>query len=402
MELKQGYKQTEVGVLPKEWAIKKLKEVSYVKGRIGWQGLNQTEFTDNPEEPFLITGMNFKDGSIRWNEAYHISEERFNIAKEIQLRPYDVLMTKDGTIGKLLYVETLPYPYKATLNSHLLLFRPLKSVYHPKYLYYNLASPFFNKHIEITKSGTTFFGVSQESVGEYNLVLPPLHEQTAIANALSDMDALISQTEKLIDKKKAIKQGAMQELLKPKEGWETKKLGDVISFQTGFPFSSHNFSKEPNGIRLIKNRDLRSDDSIIYFCDHYIEDFLVNNGDLLIGMDGDFEPVIWHKGIALLNQRVGRVKKKKEVSLGFLAYTLLAELKLIESRTGSTTVKHLSHSDVENIELRMPDYKDQCKIDTVLRDLTNEIDHLSRKLNKFKFQKQGMMQALLIGKIRLI
>ena len=83
-----------------------------MKGRIGWQGLKQSEFTT--EGPYLITGMNFKDGKIRWDEVYHITEARYDEAPEIQLKAGDVLMTKDGTIGKLLYVDTLPD--KASLN----------------------------------------------------------------------------------------------------------------------------------------------------------------------------------------------------------------------------------------------------------------------------------------------
>lgn len=134
-ESKKGCKQTDVGLIPEDWSIKPLKEISSLKGRIGWQGLKQTEFTMNEDEPFLITGMNFKDGEIRWDEVYHISVERYGIAKEIQLKPDDVLMTKDGTIGKMLFVDSIPYPHKASLNSHLLLFRPIQKSYIPKFLY---------------------------------------------------------------------------------------------------------------------------------------------------------------------------------------------------------------------------------------------------------------------------
>ncbi|HXB68350.1 MAG TPA: HsdR family type I site-specific deoxyribonuclease [Candidatus Acidoferrales bacterium] len=172
-----------------------LKEVSSLKGRIGWQGLKQTEFTLNEGQPFLITGMNFKDGAIRWNEVYHISEDRYDIAKDIQLRPDDVLMTKDGTIGKMLYIDEIPYPGKASLNSHLLLFRPIRESYHPKYLYYQLTSKRFKTFIELNKTGTTFFGLSQGAVGNYPVLMPPLAEQTAIAAVLTDMDAEIAALE---------------------------------------------------------------------------------------------------------------------------------------------------------------------------------------------------------------
>lgn len=193
--------------------VRLLKEVSSLKGRIGWQGLKQTEFTTNDEEPFLITGMNFKDGAIRWNEVYHISEERYGMASDIQLRPDDVLMTKDGTIGKVLYIDTIPFPGKASLNSHLLLFRPIKESYNPKYLYYQLCSQRFKNFVEESKSGTTFFGLSQAAIGDYPVLLPSMEKQVNIATILSDMDSEITKLEEKLVKARQIKQGMMQELL---------------------------------------------------------------------------------------------------------------------------------------------------------------------------------------------
>jgi len=210
---KQGYKQTPFGAFPKDWETVPLKEVSSMHGRIGWQGLKQTEFTMNSDEPFLITGMNFKDGEIRWEEVYHISEERYGIAKEIQLKIGDVLMTKDGTIGKILFVDHIPYPGKASLNSHLLVFRPINKRYVPKFMFYQLNYRTFHNHIELEKSGTTFFGITQEAVGKYNAFLPSIAEQTAIVEILSDMDAEIRAVEEKLSKARGVKAGMMSALL---------------------------------------------------------------------------------------------------------------------------------------------------------------------------------------------
>jgi type I restriction enzyme S subunit len=180
-----------IGEVPIHWKVKHFKQFATMKGRIGWQGLKHSEFID--EGPFLITGMNFKDGKIRWNEVYHITEERYQQAPEIQLRENDVLMTKDGTIGKLLYVDTIPAPHKASLNSHLLVFRPVRNSYSPRYLYYQLDSYVFKNYVEIAKTGTTFFGISQAAVGRYIAILPPLDEQKAIADYLDTKTAQIDQ-----------------------------------------------------------------------------------------------------------------------------------------------------------------------------------------------------------------
>lgn len=182
--------------IPYHWKIDKLKRNCYLKGRIGWQGLKHSEFSDDKNLPYLITGMNFKNGVIQWDEVYHISEERYNEAPEIQLKNGDILMTKDGTIGKLLFVENLPG--KASLNSHLLVLRPLNNAYFPRYLYYQLLSEHFNNHIELYKSGTTFYGLSQEDTGNFKILLPPIEEQTIISKYL---DFKVGQIEKLIEDK---------------------------------------------------------------------------------------------------------------------------------------------------------------------------------------------------------
>jgi type I restriction enzyme S subunit len=206
-------KQRPLGAVPEDWDLKRLGAISTMSGRIGWQGLKQSEFTQDADDPFLITGMNFKDGKIRWQEVYHIPTSRYEEATNIQLRGDDVLMTKDGTIGKLLYVDEIPYPGKASLNSHLLVFRPLAGAYVPKFLFYQLSSKVFLEYVDLNKSGSTFYGITQEAVSNYKAYLPAIPEQTAIANALSDMDADIGALEKKRDKTRALKQGMMQELL---------------------------------------------------------------------------------------------------------------------------------------------------------------------------------------------
>jgi type I restriction enzyme, S subunit len=201
------------GQIPTDWDVRELRNAALMHGRIGWQGLKEAEFTSNPEDPFLITGMNFKDGEIRWDEVYHVPLARYAMAPQIQLRPGDVLMTKDGTIGKLLFVRSIPYPGLATLNSHLLVFRPKNNAFDPLFLYYQLQSKRFANHVELEKSGSTFFGLTQAATGKYVAILPSLEEQRAIAGALSDMDSEIAALESQCDKTKAIKQGMMQQLL---------------------------------------------------------------------------------------------------------------------------------------------------------------------------------------------
>jgi type I restriction enzyme, S subunit len=211
-QLKQGALQVLLRPMPTD-DLRPLGEVSSLKGRIGWQGLKQAEFTTNGDEPFLITGMNFKDGAIRWDEVYHISEDRFQMAPEIQLRSKDVLMTKDGTIGKVLYIDSIPHPGRASINSHLLLFRPRGDSYNTRYLYYQLSSRRFRTYVEMAKSGTTFFGLSQTAVAAYPMLLPPISEQNRIAAILTNMDADISALESRVTKAQQVRKGMIHDLL---------------------------------------------------------------------------------------------------------------------------------------------------------------------------------------------
>jgi type I restriction enzyme S subunit len=200
-----------LGEIPEHWKFQKAKRNTYMKGRIGWQGLKQEEFID--EGPYLITGMNFKDGVIRWDEVYHITKERYDEAPEIQLKNGDVLMTKDGTIGKLLYVDNLPGP--ASLNSHLLVLRCIDNSYIPKYLYYQLMTNLFSVHVELNKTGTTFFGITQEAVGRFKMLLPPVSEQQEIVNyienQISIFDRSVNKIELIIENLKAYRQSLISE-----------------------------------------------------------------------------------------------------------------------------------------------------------------------------------------------
>lgn len=202
----------------------------------------------------------------------------------------------------------------------------------------------------------------------------------------------------------------MQELLTGKKRlpgfageWVEKKLGEGLRFKPGFPFNS-NFFDERMGIRLIRNRDLKADDQITYFYGNINKDFIIENGDLLIGMDGDFMPCLWNKGKALLNQRVGKIELiSNNWCLMYLFYALQEPLKAKQEKTGATTVKHLSHSDIEQMRLKMPSTSiEQKVIGKILSSMDKGIESLEGKKAKYEQIKQGMMQQLLTGKIRLI
>ena len=200
-----------IGDIPESWSFSKLKYDAYMKGRIGWQGLKADEFIE--EGPYLVTGTDFEDGRVCWERSYHISDERFNEAPEIQLKEADLLITKDGTIGKLAYIDFLPGP--ASLNSHLLVIRPKKERFLNKYLYWVLSSDVFFQYTEYAQDGTIMASLSQEKISQFVFGLPPIDEQDQIARFLdekcAELDALICSNESTIEKLKEYRQSVIYE-----------------------------------------------------------------------------------------------------------------------------------------------------------------------------------------------
>lgn len=190
-----------IGKIPEEWEnITKIKYECNLNGRIGWQGLTSSEYID--EGPFLITGVDFCNGAIDWNSCTHVSEWRYNQAPDIFIKDDDLLITKDGTVGKVAIVSNAPK--KVTLNSGVLLIRPKSDRYINKFLFYVLLSDEFHNWFTFINSGnTTILHLYQHIFENFSFPLPPLPEQHRIADFLdakcAQLDVLFSDIKKQID-----------------------------------------------------------------------------------------------------------------------------------------------------------------------------------------------------------
>jgi len=195
-----------IGKIPEHWNVNKIRHIAFTKGRVGWQGLRSEEFID--EGPYLVTGTDFENGSISWEKCYHVAEWRYEQDHFIQLRNDDLLITKDGTIGKLAHINDLPGP--ATLNSHLLVIRPLKNDFKNRFLYWIFHSDSFTYYVNLEQTGTTFNGISEEKIDNFFIQLPQITEQKQISDYLDSqtklIDSLITKTEQQIEKLQEFRQ----------------------------------------------------------------------------------------------------------------------------------------------------------------------------------------------------
>jgi type I restriction enzyme S subunit len=201
-------------LIPKSWKVMTIQGSSVLKGRIGWQGLSTSEYLDDGDY-LLVTGTDFENGSIVWQKCHFVSKNRYLQDSYIQLKTGDVLITKDGTIGKIAYVDKLPK--KATLNSGIFVLRPLNNKYMSKYMYHVLNSKFFRNFIENLQAGSTISHLYQKDFVNFEFPLPEiLDEQIKICRILDTLDIKISIEKQYLSKILKIKKGMLADLLLPK------------------------------------------------------------------------------------------------------------------------------------------------------------------------------------------
>jgi type I restriction enzyme S subunit len=385
-EVKAGYKNTEVGVIPEDWEVENILDDCTLKARIGWQGLTTAEYLETGNFG-LVTGTDFRNGYIDWNNCVYVDKSRYIQDKNIQLRINDVLVTKDGTIGKVAFINKLPNP--TTLNSGVFVIRPKNENIDNQFFYYLLMSFYFDDFLSKITAGSTITHLYQKDFSSFKFILPTKSEQTAIATALSDADALINSLEKLISKKRKIKQGAMQLLLKPKEEWEMKKLGEISeNIGSGKSKTQSQEGKFPIfGSTGIIGWSNSSD-----YTGHKI---------LVARVGANAGTVNIVNGNYCVSDNTLMVSLKTEIDLNFIfSFLILSQLNKLVFGSGQPLI---TGGQLKNIEISLPtSIEEQTRISTILSDMDKEIQALETKLEKYRKIKLGMMQNLLTGKIRLV
>jgi type I restriction enzyme, S subunit len=355
------------------------------------------------------------------NFRYFVTKDKFNEMQRFKLSPGDLIMSCSGTLGKVTLVpEGIP---NGIINQALLKLTPTDEV-EGRYIKSWFESDLFTQSLKQNSGGAAIQNVAEvRLLKEIQIHLPPLAEQRKIAEILRTWDEAIETAEAELKAKQERKRWLMDKLLRfgtagPSElsangepvpegagavmlEFNTAKLETVGSFQNGEAFSSAYFNFEKKGLRLVRNRDLKNDDQIVYYDGEYTDHDVVNDGDLLVGMDGDFAPVIWKKGKALLNQRVGRVLINDGASKDYIYYALFSALAELEHVTSATTVKHLSSKTCLGLEIPLPTLAEQRKIAEILQAADVDIELINNRTETLRTQKRGLMQKLLTGEIRL-
>lgn len=187
-----------LGNVPEHWEVTLVKYSCYLKGRVGWKGLTSDEYQED-SFAYLVTGTDFKNKYIQWSTCYQVNEYRYKDDPYIQLKEDDLLMTKDGTIGKLAIVKDLNKA--ACLNSGIFLIRP-HPLYKTEFLYWIFLSDIFKFFIDLNSNGSTILHLYQNVFENFPFASPPLAEQQQITNFLDQetkkIDSLIKKSQQMV------------------------------------------------------------------------------------------------------------------------------------------------------------------------------------------------------------
>ncbi|QOC22751.1 restriction endonuclease subunit S [Wenzhouxiangella sp. AB-CW3] len=414
-----GYKRTEVGVIPRDWHSRSLQSVGIdpaVKAGPFGSSLTKASYSQSGykvygQEQVIRGDHHFGD--------YFIGEEKYRQLRSCSVRPRDVLISLVGTAGKALLIPDDAPP--GIINPRLVRVRLNQEQVDPPFFKHLFESSQVQGALIGHAQGGTMDVLNARILRDLRLPIPMLFEQRAIATALSDADALIESLDRLIAKKRAIKQAAMQQLLTGQTrlpgftgGWETKRLGDVGTFYKGQGIRRDDVSNE--GVPCIRYGEIytRYGDCVLTPESRIPKTvaeaaFPLRTGDILFAGSGETAEEIG-MCVAYLGEQpafaggdivVLRPNEGVSAYLGrLLNHPTIAQEK---ARLGQgDAVVHISARNLAQIEVQMPRQEEQTAIATVLSDIDTEIEALEHRRDKARQIKQGMMQQLLTGRVRLV
>jgi type I restriction enzyme S subunit len=422
MNVPKGYKMTEVGVIPEDWEVKKLgdiadsqKDWSFTGGPFG-SNLKSSDYTQDGVR--VIQLQNIGDGEFKNDYEIYTSYKKANELLSCNIYPNDIIISKMGDpVARACIVPSYHDRYLMCSDGIRLAVdqKRFNTYFICKYINF----PPFRAQAENASTGTTRKRISLAELKNLTILCPKISEQQAIARVLSDTDALINALDKLIAKKRDIKKAVMQELLTGKTRlpgfsgeWEVKKLGDIAIFLKGrglakselIPFGGEPcihygelFTQYPEKITEIISQTITS---IPNACRSVSNDVLMPTSDVTprglakascLEIDG----VILGGDILVIRSKQGTVDGT------FLSYIIRYEENQVLQLVTGSTVYHLYASDMKEFIFSLPTLAEQQAIAQVLSDIDSEITALEKRRDKMKAIKQGMMQELLTGRIRL-
>jgi type I restriction enzyme S subunit len=412
--IKAGFKKTEIGEIPEEWTVRQLgdKDVSTIV--MGQSPPSSSYNTSGKGLPFL-------QGNADFGVLY--PTPRVYCTKPLKLSETgDILISVRAPVGELNISS-----FKCIIGRGLAAVRNVQRNTYGKYLYYYMKNGI--DRLKASSTGSTFKAVGRDPMMKFKIALPSLPEQQKIAEILSDTDSLIESLDKLISKKRNIKQGLMKTLLtrgightkfketeigEIPEEWECVTLGDpkisTITRAGGTPLRSVRKYYENGNIPFVKIEDMVVSGKYLTDTDEKITDEGVRNSSawviqpdsILYSMYASYGEVSINKLPVATNQAIlSIIPNKYQIDVNYLYYQLKQLKSNLKKYLRSTTQNNLNANIVKALKIPFAPLLEQQKIAEILSDADKEIEVLEQKRYKYEMLKTGMMQQLLTGGIRV-
>ncbi|MGU5595144.1 restriction endonuclease subunit S [Aeromonas sanarellii] len=409
-----GYKQTEVGVIPEDWQLSDIRAISSIPMQ---NGLFFEPKRKGVGVPLINVADMYASAPINV-ERLGLFNATLNEINVFRALPGDLFFTRSSVVPSgIAYCNVYVSNHeRVVFDSHLIRVRAKQDIIYPKFLYLNCISKHARASLIAEAKTATMTTIDQGAINRCPVLIPPKKEQIAIVTVLSDSDALIDALEQLIAKKQAIKSATMQQLLtgrtrlpafalrpdgtpkgyKPSElgdipeDWEVVSLGDICGLYQPVTISGSQLKES--------GYPVYGANGLIGFYEKYNHEasqVIVTCRGSTCGTVNYTVAKSWITG----NAMVVDVDKNKNLDKNF-TYYMLSHQDLTVCVTGSGQPQ-IVRSPLAAFKVVLPEIEEQTAIATILSDMDNEQQALTQKLDKARALKQGMMQQLLTGKIRL-
>lgn len=394
MELKPGYKQTEVGVIPEDWDVKRLGECAKFRTGPFGTALHKSDYT-NDGIP-VINPMHIITGTLVPSRTMSITEKAARNLSDFRLKAGDVVIGRRGDMGRCAVIQDHQAGWLCGTGSMIVQCEKNSDA---NFLQRVLSSPPAIAAIEDTSVGTTMVNLNQGTLAGLRIQFPPLAEQRAIAEALNDVDGLLGGLDRLIAKKRDLKQAAMQQLLTGQTRlpgfhgeWLVKPFSSVLIRLNAKAHQIQTSDYQATGKYPVVDQ---GKDTVIGFSDREDKRLRCPNGGVIVFGDHtclvkfiDFDFLVGADGTQILQGKDGQ---------STLFHALQLQYQGVEATGYNRHFKFLKERG-----FLVPSLPEQTAIAAVLSDMDAELSVLERRREKTRALKQAMMQELLTGKTRLV
>ena len=372
----------------------------------------------------LITGTDFENGIVNYSSCHYVEKGRYEQDKNIQLKNESILVTKDGTLGKVAYINNLRKP--ATLNAGVFNIRIKdKKNDSSKYVFQYLKAPFLMNYVYKTATGGTIKHLNQNILVDFPINSPKYDEQSKVGVFFCELDNLITLHQRKYDKLVNVKKSLLEKMF-PKndsnvpeirfkgftEAWEQRKLGDIVDLRGRIGFRGYkrtDLVAEGSGAVTFSPADIDDDGHLSLTNNTYISfekyeespEIKVKEGDILFTKTASIGKIAYVSKLkekSTINPQFALLTPNKNIDGYFLFLSLRTEecLKYVRDISGGSSIPTMSQEKLKEMKIICPTLKEQHIMGEYYKKLDNLITLHQRKLEKLKNIKKSLLEKMFV------